>query len=60
MPLNVLIILKTIKMNNFSFEVDNPETDDLEPGREKNVAEFITQFHAGALKLHKANHKTTF
>lgn len=47
-------------MNNFSFGGNNPETDDSEPGREKNTAGFIIQFHAGALTLHKANHKTTF
>lgn len=36
MPLNILIIkLMTTKMNNFSFGGDNPQTSDLEPGREK-------------------------
>lgn len=50
----------TTKMNNFSFGGDNPETDDLEPGREKNMAGFIIQFHTKALTLHKANHKTSF
>ena len=25
----------TTKMNNFSFRGDNPQTDNLEPGREK-------------------------